>query len=472
MLQLIMDKILKSVVPFLGPLLSLIVYLIPTQLDSSQQLFLSIFSFVVYNWLFTNVPLYVTGFIGVGLSGMFQLTSAKNLLANFGHPIIYLFLAGFLLAKAFQKVGLDKRVSLYLLTRNFIQGSLSRLLFTLMLLTSTFTMWISNTATTAMMLPLVLGVLDSLDIKDKKSVSLILIAIAYASSIGGIATPIGSTPNIIALGMLDEFIGLKITFFEWMLYGLPISLIFLGLLFFLVHLRLRTIKATFENSYLKKEYAKLPPMKNSEKWVLGVFALTVTMWIFPSILKLLNWTISLDFTPGVVGLFTCSLLYLLPLKGGKILLASDIKQIDWSSLMLFGCGLALGKLLFELGLTKMTGQFLIEFVDGLPLFLLFLCVFSFVIFSTELTSNTATASILIPIMISLATELKINPFFFSLGVSLACSLAFMLPVATPPNAIVYGSERVDKKDMIKLGLILNISFSFILAAAIYLFEII
>ena len=467
-----MVKSIKMMAPLLGPFISLIIYFSTSSLNSQQQIFLSIFGFVVYNWLFTLVPLYVTGFIGVGLSGIFQLSSAKELMANFGHPIIYLSLAGFLLARAFHKVGLDRRISLFLLTRDFIKGSLSRLLFTLMFLTASFTMWISNTATTAMMLPLVLGVLDSLEIKDRKSVSLILICIAYASSIGGIATPIGSTPNIIALGMLEEFISMKITFFEWMVYGLPIATLFLGILFYLTHIAIKDKQIEFNNTYLKEEFNKLSPISISEKWVFSIFLCTVILWVLPSFAKLFGLSLPVDLTPGVVGVFTASILYILPIKGEKILLGSDIKQIDWSSLMLFGCGLALGKLLYTLGLTKMTGEILTQFVDGMPLFLILLCVFTFVIFSTELTSNTATANILIPIMISLAGQLEISPFFLTMGVSMACSLAFMLPVATPPNAIVYGSERVDKVDMLQLGFGLNIIFSIALASMIYLYQII
>lgn len=466
-----MLKKLQMMVPLLGPFFSLIVYLSSSNLEATQQTFLAIFTFVVYSWLFTNIPLYVTGFIGVGLSGIFKLASAKDILANFGHPIIYLFLAGFLLAFAFHKVGLDRRISLYLLTRNFIKGSISRLLFTLMFLTATFTMWISNTATTAMMLPLVLGVLDSLDIKDKKSVSLILICIAYASSIGGIATPIGSTPNIIALGMLDDYIGLKVSFFEWMMYSLPIATIFLAILFLLTHVALKKKNIAFENSYLEAEYKKLPPISTQEKYVFGIFLLTVMFWIAPSFAKLLGAKLPLDFTPGLVGLTTASLLYLFPIRGEKILETTDIKKIDWSSLMLFGCGLALGKLLYELGLTKLTGELLTQFVTGMNPLFIFLFVFAFVIFSTELTSNTATANILIPIMISLAQELGMNPFFLAFGVSLSCSLAFMLPVATPPNAIVYGSERVDKKDMMQLGLGLNIIYSIVLGIIIYTYSL-
>ena len=200
---------------FAGPFIFILVLMIPSELRSEQTQFLAIFSYVVYSWLFTKIPLFVTGFIGVSLTILLGISPPVDVLSNFAHPIIFLFLGGFLLAIAFTKVGLDKRISLFLLTRDFIKGSTSRLLFSLMALTAVLTMWISNTATTAMMLPLVLGTLKSLGINNKKTISLILICIAYSSSIGGIATPIGSTPNIIAIGMLKELVNLDVTFFEW-----------------------------------------------------------------------------------------------------------------------------------------------------------------------------------------------------------------------------------------------------------------
>ncbi|MBD65610.1 MAG: hypothetical protein CME62_10415 [Halobacteriovoraceae bacterium] len=462
---------LKRLGPILlGPLLSLIIFLGVDTLELAQKQFLSVFVIVVVYWLFTNIPLYITGFMGVGAAIMLNLAPAATIFANFGHPIIFLFLAGFLLALAFQKVGLDRRISLYLLSRNFIKGSLSRLLLTLMALTAFFTMWISNTATTAMMLPLVLGVLHSLEIKSRKEVSLILISIAFASSIGGISTPIGSTPNIIALGLLQETIQLKISFLEWIVYAFPIALLFLGILILLTKFQLKKYPHSFDNQFLKDEYEKLSPLSLKEKYTLGIFLLTVFFWMLPSLLKLLAIKNTFNFNPGAVGVFFASFLFITPINKDKILIASDIKNIDWSSLMLFGSGLAFGKLLFDLGLAQLAGDFIIYLIAGLPLLAIFIIIFGFVIFSTELTSNTATANIIIPIMISLAGSLNISPFFFSMGVAMACSLAFMLPVATPPNAIVYGTEKVSKVDMAKLGFGLNLIFTLALALVVYSYQ--
>lgn len=455
-----------------GPFLFLVIYFMPTTLEKTQQEFLAIFYLVVFGWLFTKIPLYVTGFIGVGLSIIFKVGEPTKIFASFGHPIIFLFLAGFLLAKAFNNVGLDRRISLFLLTRGFIKGSFLRLVFTLMALTTVFTMWISNTATTAMMLPLVLGVLDSLKIQSKKLISFILISIAYASSIGGIATPIGSTPNIITLGMLEEFIDMKVSFLEWMSYSFPVAVLFLLTLLFLTRIQIKKEKIEFDNAYLVQQYQSLPYISKAELFTAVIFLATVLFWMLPSFLKLIGIKSGFNLNPGAVGMFFASFLFLFPAGEKKILKASNIKDIDWSSLMLFGSGLAFGKLLFDLGLAAMAGEFLKNSISGLPILVIFILVFGFVIFSTELTSNTATANILIPIMISLAGSLGISPLFFSMGVAFACSLAFMLPVATPPNAIVYGSEKVFKSDMIKFGFGLNVSFTFLLALVIYFYQVI
>lgn len=465
-----MNFIKKYGVQILGPFLFLLVYFLPTELETKQQSFLAIFVFVVFNWLFSKIPLYITGFFGVTAAVIFKIAPASKVFANFGHPIIFLFLGGFLLAKAFNESGLDRRISLYLLTRNFINGSIIRLLIMLMSLTATFTMWISNTATTAMMLPLVLGTLASLKISDKKTISLILIVIAYSSSIGGIATPIGSTPNIIALGMLEELVQVNISFLEWMTYCLPIAILFLVTLFFLTYLQIKKKTVIFNNQMLLSEYKLLPRVSRNEIYTCIIFLLTVFLWLVPSFAKLLGAALPISFNSGAVAMLCASLLFISPFgTEEKILKSNDIKSIDWSSLLLFGSGLALGKLLFDLKLAQMAGDLLIQFIDGFGLLGIFLCIFTFVIFSTELTSNTASANILLPIMIALAGRLDIDPLFLSMGVAISCSLAFMLPVATPPNAIVYGSEQVDKNDMMKLGLGLNLSFSAILSVIIYFY---
>ena len=222
-----------------------------------------------------------------------------------------------------------------------------------------------------------------------------------------------------------------------------------------------------DTKYLQEEYNNLPKISAYEITTLIIFIITVSLWILPSFFKLLGYTPTLNLNSGAVAIFGASLLFIFPLHlDKKVLPAKAIKEIDWSSLLLFGAGLAIGKLLFHLDLAEMAGKYLQTLVSDLPVFVIFLIIFMAVIFSTELTSNTASANIILPIMISMAIEMDLNPLFLAMGVSISCSMAFMLPVATPPNAIVYGSEKVDKSDMIKLGFGLNITFAVLLAGFI------
>ncbi len=452
-----------------GPFLFFILLCSDFGLSSDQQNFVAIFSLVVFYWLFSSYPLWVSGMLGVCLSIALKIATPAAAFESFAHPIIFLFLGGFLLAKAFNNVGLDQRISLYLLTRKFIKGSFLRFLIVIMGLTSIFSMWISNTATTAMMLPLVLGTLKSLNIQSKKTISLTLLAMAYASSIGGIATPIGSTPNAIALGMLDQLAGVQINFFEWMYTGLPIAFLFLVFLFLIIKYQIRNEEISMDTKYLEEEFHRLPTFSYYELYTCLVFCITVFLWTLPSFAKLFNFNLGLNLNSGMVSVFMASTLFLLPFKDGKkVLDPHDVKHIDWSSLLLFGTGLSLGGMLFNLNLAEMLSNILIVSIQDFNFFIIILIIFSFVIFSTELTSNTATANILIPIIISLAVSLKMSPIILTMGVAISCSLAFMLPVATPPNAIVYGSEEVPKLDMIKQGIILNISFAILLSLVFWL----
>lgn len=459
----------KKTIP-LGLFSLLFILVIGSDFTFDQKLFLSIFNLTVYFWLFTTIPLFVSGLLGVSLCIILDLAPASEVFANFSHPIILLFLGGFLLAKAFARVGLDRRISLYLLSRDFIKGSPTRLLFTLMFLTATFSMWVSNTATTAMMLPLTLGVIDGLKIEDRKITSLILLCIAYSSNIGGIATPIGSTPNIIALGMLEEFASIEISFLEWMIYTLPMATIFLACLFLLSIKQLKKASIKVQTKLIEEKFNELSPISKAEKTTLTIFLLTVCLWLLPSFIKLFGVSLPIQLNPGAVATFGASLLFVTPFNDSrKILDPKAISTIDWSSLLLFGSGLALGSLLFKLELADMAGRSLQGPVSDLPPILTLFFIFILVIFATELTSNTATANIILPIIISLAIELKLSPLLMAMGVSIACSMAFMLPVATPPNAIIYGSGKVSRHDMMKLGLGLNLIISVLLAIIIWVY---
>ena len=470
-----MGNIRNLLAPLLGPFVFLFFYLSDFGLEPKQSAFLAIFAFVVYNWLIAWLPLFVTGFLGVSLAVVFGVESAPKALSSFSHPIIFLFLTGFLFAKAMAESGLDKRISLFILGKEAVAKSFDRLLFCLFALTAFFSMWVSNTATTAMMMPILLGVAKSLGIKDAKTQSLMLLGLAYSSSVGGLGSPVGSPPNIIAMGMLEELAGIQIGFFDWTLFGAPLSFIFLILIFFYIKRQIPSGSKEMSPEFIKNQAGKLGPAGIREISLAGLFFVLLACWFLPGLLdglfgkdipflKLLNERMD----PGVIGLLLASALFVFPLgKTPKLLAAQDIKDIDWGSLLLFGSGLALGKILFDTGLAKIAGDFLVNNIAGSNYFFLISALCFFTVFSTELASNTASANILIPIVIASAGILGINAQAPAIAVALSCSLAFMLPVATPPNAIVYGTGKVDVFTMVKFGFALNLVCASLLSLIFY-----
>ena len=470
-----MNQMKKYGVPLLGPFLFLLFLNLELGLSEDQSTFLAIFVFVVYNWLIAAIPLFVTGLIGVALSSLMGVANPEAALASFANPVIFLFLAGFLFARSMSQNGLDKRLSLLILKQKFVGNSFNRLLFTLFFITAFFSMWVSNTATTAMMLPIVLGVARSLDIKDDKTVSYMLLGLAYSSSVGGLGSPVGSPPNVIAIGMLKELADVYISFAEWTLFGAPLAFVFLLAIFFYVKKRIPFDQKEIDTSFIEAEAQKLLPISSAEKTLMSLFSLLLACWFLPGLLNGV-WGDSFPFfalldkrmDPGVAGILIASALFVFPFYSkNKLLEPADIKEIDWGSLLLFGSGLALGKILFSVGLAQLAGSFIVENVAGSSFFLLILVLSYFTIFSTELASNTASANILIPIIIAAAGALGVTPALPTIAVAISCSLAFMLPVATPPNAIVYGSGKVDMPTMIKFGFFLNLLFGIFIAIIFY-----
>lgn len=455
--------------PLIGPLLFFITLFLPLDITPEAHRFLAIFVMTVYLWLEGHVPLFITGLLGVTLSIVMGIEKASTALSAFGHPIIFLFLAGFLYAKAMEKVELDRRISLSILSKEKFSNSFNGLILVLFLLTAFLSMWVSNTATTAMMLPIILGILSSLGIKDTKTKTLLLIGVAYSASIGGLGSPVGSPPNIIAIGLLKELKGIHIAFYEWTLYGVPFVILFIFMLYKYITSQIR-IEKSVDITFIKTELEKLGKTSSKEKVLLILFGLLISCWFLPGIMHALfksniTQTVKDNFNTGAIGALFSTFLFIIPFKEhGPILKSEDFKTIDWGSLFLFGAGLSLGKILFATGLADMAGKLLIENILGSSLFIFLLAICYFTIFSTELASNTASANILIPILIGACTEMGINAKYPIIAVALCCSLAFMLPVGTPPNAIVYGTGLVDVKKMIKLGLLLNLAFGLIVAA--------
>ena len=395
-----------------------------------------------------------------------------------------LFLGSFILARGMCVHGLDQKLAFSVLSIKGIARKKTRILFALGMTSMFLSLWISNTATAAMMYPIALGVLDAFrsenDTNKQVPFSVVLLlTLGYSASIGGIGTPIGSPPNLIAIGMLEKLVDYRVTFFQWMLIGFLIMLPMYFVLFFLMkgklkksHLDTDLKKGIFPNGIKTDSRLSI-----AQRNVLIAFSVTVFLWVFPGFISLLwgreaplyLWFHS-HFPESVAAVIGAGLLFFLPVrpKQGEFTLSlREAVRIDWGTLLLFGGGLSLGFQMFETGLADAIGKFFISMGgSSASLTLITLLSVTFAVFLTEMTSNTASANMLIPIIIAVSNAASINPLPPVLGSAIGCSFAFMLPVATPPNAIVYGSGLIPLPQMMKIGFWLNVAGIIIISLGI------
>lgn len=456
----------------LGPLLFCLALALPVLEDNPDaRKVLAVFLLAAVWWVTEALPIPITALLIPVLFTALRVAGAEESFAPLANPIIFLFLGSFLLARAMSLHGLDKRLAVSVLSWRAVAGRPSRVLLAFGLVTAGLSLWLSNTATTAMMIPIALGVLSSLPqagAQGKRltfATSLCLIT-AYASSIGGIGTPVGSPPNLITLGMLDSLAGVRITFFHWMLIA---ALVYLPMMTALVfYLKLKTVRIEPSPVSVPRPLAeKTGGLSRPQKNVLLAFGLTVTLWVLPGLLSLLfgagfpavRW-FQKSLPESSAAVIGAALLFLLPvdLKQGRFTCGlGELMRIDWGTLLLFGGGLCLGTQMFTSGLAEAIGASFLNLGGrsvGLPLLTLMAVVFS--IFLTEVVSNTAAANMVVPVVIAVCRASSLDPVAPVLGAGLACSYAFMLPVATPPNAIIYGSGLVPLPAMIRAGLWLNL----------------
>ncbi|MFQ6110297.1 MAG: SLC13 family permease [Candidatus Aminicenantales bacterium] len=454
---------------FLGPLFFLLAYFSPllSQNPSAHRL-LAIFFLIVVWWVTECIPIPATALLVPVLITVFKIAPVKDAFAPFSNPIIMLFLGSFILARAMSVHLLDQKIAISILSLKSIARKRTRILFALGLTTAFLSLWISNTATTAMMYPIALGILASFPSENKEKSSspfslIILLTIAYSASIGGIGTPVGSPPNLIAIGMLENLADYKITFFQWMTIGFVVLVPMYLALFLFMKLRLGREKEGVEDKLAlpQKSSQAQKGLTRAQKNVLAAFLVTVSLWTIPGIVSLIwgresaiyLWLHS-HFPESVAAIIGASFLFLLPVEARKGRFTISLKealQIDWGTLLLFGGGLSLGFQIFETGLADAIGRFFISPGSSPSLSLITLLAIVLSVLLTEVTSNTASANMIIPIIIAICKTASLDPLPPVLGSALACSFAFMLPVATPPNAIIYGSRMVPITKMIKYG---------------------
>ena len=445
-------------------------------------------------WITDAIPLAATSLLPLALFPVLGIMSGKETAPVYVNYIIFLYLGGFLIAMAMERWNLHRRIALNIVRK--VGSKPSRLILGFMLATAFLSMWISNTATTIMMLAIGLAVLKQADLsfgKDKTvglSVALLL-GIAYSASIGGMATLVGTPPNL-ALVRLFELsfpaaaeAGFSISFGQWMLLGVPLSTVMLTI----VWLILTRVCFRFDDSLelprqvIDDEHTELGKMAYEERVVMAVFCATAFLWIFrgdlsmgaftiPGWSKLLPFGDQID--DGSIAVAMALLLFFIPARQsddyddthGKILDTSVFTRIPWHIILLFGGGFALAKGFQTSGLSDWVGGKFAG-LEGAPVPVLVGTITAGITLLTELTSNTATTEMILPILASIATAAKIHPLLLMIPAALAASCAFMMPVATPPNAIVFGSGHITIPQMVRVGLIINI-ISIIVLSALFL----
>ncbi|WP_457642543.1 SLC13 family permease, partial [Persephonella sp.] len=452
----------KKIGLFLAPVVAILIYIIPMDISIEAHLIFSIMGFCLVFWLTEVIPLSMTALLGVTAAVVFGIVNVKEAFLSMGHPVVLLFIGSFLIAQAMSKHGLDKRFALKLLSKDFFLKSPIRLIIGFSIIAFLLSMWISNTATTAMLLPLALGIIYMFKKKHIKEINLfalfILLSIAYSASIGGATTLVGTPTNLIGLGFLKEE-GYDIDFLQWMMYAVPITVLsYISLIFYVkFHIRNFRYDQNTVKSLIKDEKRKLPRMNRGEKNTLVVFFFAVFMWILPGVANIFGnhemyKFLKAHFSESIVALIAGILLFLLPVnKKEGTLSVDDLKKLDWDTILLFSGGIALGKLIIKTGLASYIGKKISAVISPeLIIILIFVLIIS-MIFLTEVSSNTATVITFTPILIGMLKEMEIDLFFPIFGIIISASFAFMLTIATPPNAIVYSSKMIPLQQMVKIG---------------------
>jgi sodium-dependent dicarboxylate transporter 2/3/5 len=439
-------------------------------------------------WMTEALPLPATSLLPIVLFPVAGVAPIREAAAPYAHEFIFLFMGGFMIALAMERWRLHRRLAL--LTILAVGTQPTRLVGGFMLASAGLSMWISNTATTAMMLPIALSVIGvvaarvrSADgdsgadrrVADRFAICLML-SVAYAASIGGIATIIGTPPNVFLAGYLKQTQGIEISFVRWMAVGLPISLVFLGLTWLLLTRVLHPVTGTLVThgrALIREEVSRLGPPSRGERVVLAVFLATAAAWILRTPLVnafgLGDVAARMGNLDAWIAMVSALLLFALPVEPRRNVFALDwetARRLPWGVLLLFGGGLSLASAVQSSGLAEWIGS-LAQALGGMPSVGLVVTVTAGVIFLTEITSNTATATALLPVLGGAAAGLGTDPLLLVVPAALAASCAFMLPVATPPNAIVFGSGYIRIADMARAGFALNLLGILLITLAVY-----
>jgi sodium-dependent dicarboxylate transporter 2/3/5 len=478
------EQIRKMTGAVLGPLCAIILWLMPIDgLSEQAHHLLAVMSLVAIWWITEPIAIPLTSLFGPTLCVILGIVPIKDAYDQFANPMIFLFMGGFLLAKGMMVNGLDKRIAYGIMSMKWVGDSPRRIFLAIGLACILCSGWVSNTATAAMMFPISLGLLEAIremmaengktiDLKNYKYATGLMLMTAYACSIGGVMTPIGTPPNIIMIGFLQELApqAPEISFFQWMIWG-TVAMILYFIIASVVLWRLfpadvAHIKGAKE--FIQKSVDSLGEWTRAQKNTMIAFSTAFVLWVAPSVLGIM-YDVDSDvmkfydshFPEAIAAMIGGLMLFFLPVnvKTGEMTMTwkDGIEGIEWGTLLLFGGGLAMGSMMYDTGLSAWIGNGLKEALGNNPSEWLFVGVFSVAaLIMSELTSHTASTNLMAPIAIGAALSLGFSPIPVAVGIALASSLGFMMPVSTPPNAIVYASGYVPITKMIKSGFIIDV----------------
>ncbi|MFS0562127.1 DASS family sodium-coupled anion symporter [Terribacillus sp. 179-K 1B1 HS] len=461
---------------FLGPLLflSVILFYYPEGLSYEGRMVLATTLWVATWWITEAIPIPATSLLPLILLPVTQGLDGDTAASSYGDPIVFLFLGGFLIAMAMEKWNLHKRIALNIIS--VVGTSTSRIVLGFMIATGFLSMWVSNTAAVMMMLPIGTAIIyqasqaakaskQEIGEDNRKFEKSLVFAIGYAGTIGGLGTLIGTPPNIILAAMASSLFGMEISFGGWMLIAVPIVVILLfssWIYLTKVVFRIKMKELPGGKDLILKQKQDLGKMSFEEKAVLTVFTFAAFMWVSRTFLWEADAVLEIIAIPGISDTFIAVLagvlLFLIPSvnkKGQRILDWDVSKELPWGVLLLFGGGLAIAAGFTSSGLSQWIGDQL-TILEGMNILLIIIISTTLVLFLTEITSNTATATMILPVMASLALALDVHPYAIMVPAAMAANCAFMLPVGTPPNAIIFASGKITIAEMVKIGFILNI----------------
>lgn len=463
----------KKIGLFFGPALFLILFLVPTPTGMSEgaQAVLASAAWIATWWITEAIPIPVTSLLPIVLFPITGAMSTSDTTTPYANDLIFLFMGGFVIAIAMEKWDLHRRIALIIIKG--VGSSPKRIILGFMIATGFLSMWISNTATTMMMTPIGLAVIWQIgNLIDEQNIpgvdtrrgnshfgQALMLGIAYSASIGGVATIIGTPPNAVFVGVVSEMWHKEISFVIWMTYGVPLAVIGIPICWY--YLTSVAFKLEFRElpgglNVINNEIKKLGPISKEEKWVLGVFIVVALLWMSREFIQNKFFLVLNDASIAFLGAIV---LFLIPVNfsQGKFLLdwETTVHRLPWGILILFGGGLSLASGFESTGLAEWIAQRL-SLLQGFSMLVVTLSVVGLSIFLTEITSNTATATMLMPVMASMACAMGIHPYAMMIAACVSCSFAFMLPIATPPNAIVFGSNYITMPQMAKTGLVMNL----------------